>query len=95
MRAVIGRSCLLLLLLIASTVPVGCSTERQRQWVRPGGEYTTAEFRRDRDACTKSEGLDEQCMKEKGWVPITADREKEQPPAPTPSIRNTPRGGRY
>ncbi|HEY7868231.1 MAG TPA: hypothetical protein VIF59_03335 [Methylomirabilota bacterium] len=91
----IGRSGLLLLLLIASTVPVGCSNEWQRQWVRPGGEYTTAEFRRDRDACTKSSGLDEQCMKEKGWVPITADRAKDPPPAATPNVRQTPRGSRY
>ena len=87
----IGRSRLLLLLLIASTLPVACSTERQRQWVKPGGEYTTAEFRRDRDACTKPAGLDEQCMKEKGWVPLTADKEKDPPPPP----RQTPRGPRY
>ena len=91
MPDVIGRSRLLLLLFIVSTLPVACSTERQRQWVKPGAEYTTAEFVRDRDGCTKSNELDEKCMKEKGWVPITGDRTPDPPPPP----RQTPRGPRY
>ena len=81
----------LLLLVIASFLPVGCSSERDRQWSKPGGNYTTAEFNRDRDECTpKGKELDEQCMKNRGWVPLTSDREPPSSVKPTPS-----RGPRY
>jgi hypothetical protein len=87
MAAVIRRCCALLLL--AFLVPIGCSSERDRQWYKPGVNYTVAEFTRDRDECTKGRVLDEPCMKQKGWVPLTSDREpKTAPPA-------NPRGPRY
>jgi hypothetical protein len=88
MTAVIRRHCLLLL--VASLIPVGCSSERDRQWYKPGVNYTVAEFTRDRDECTKNRVLDEQCMKQKGWVPLTSDRE---PPKGPPAAN--PRGPRY
>jgi len=77
------------LLVVASVVLVGCSSERDRQWYKPGANYTVAEFTRDRDECTKGRELDEQCMKQKGWVPLTADRGSSK----TPSAN--PRGPRY
>ena len=81
----------LLLLVIALLLPIGCSSERERQWSKPGGNYTTAEFTRDSNECTpKGKDLDEQCMKQRGWVPLTADREGPSPMKPTPS-----RGPRY
>jgi hypothetical protein len=86
---VIGRSGLVLLV-VASVVLVGCSTERERQWYKPGVNYTIAEFTRDRDECTKNRELDEQCMKQKGWVPLTADRDGSKGPAAP-----NPRGPRY
>jgi hypothetical protein len=81
----------LVLLVVALLLPVGCSTERDRQWSKSGGNYTTAEFTRDRDECTpKGRGLDEQCLKQRGWVPLTTDREGPSSMKPTPS-----RGPRY
>ncbi|HKW91822.1 MAG TPA: hypothetical protein VJX92_07980 [Methylomirabilota bacterium] len=91
MSAVIPRGCLLFLL-VSSVVLVGCSSERDRQWYKPGVNYTVAEFARDRDDCTKDRVLDEQCMKERGWVPLTSDRG----PAPAPPKPSQgPRGPRY
>ena len=70
---------------------VGCSSERDRQWYKPATNYTTEEFKRDRDSCTskKDNVLDEACMKQKGWVPLTSDRPAT--PKPEPSVR----GPRY
>lgn len=52
-------------------------------WYKPGGNYTTAEFNRDRDGCMKDKKLDRECLKAKGWVPVSPDR-----PAPGgPSTR--------
>ena len=86
MAAVIRRT--VVFFILVSSIQVGCSSERDRQWYKPATNYTVAEFTRDRDACTKDRVLDEQCMKEKGWVPLTSDRE---PPKAPPN----PRGPRY
>jgi hypothetical protein len=80
-----------LLLMLTSSIVVGCSSERDRQWYKPAVNYTTEEFKRDRDACTsKKDVLDEACMKQKGWVPLTSDR-----PANTPKPEPSVRGPRY
>ena len=92
MPGMTGRYGLLLLLIAASLLPVGCSSERDRQWSKPGVNYTVSEFTRDRDECTPKKGeLDEQCMKQRGWVPLTSDRE---PPSVVKPAQ-TPRGPRY
>ncbi|HEY7040773.1 MAG TPA: hypothetical protein VID28_18050 [Methylomirabilota bacterium] len=64
---------------------VGCSTERDRQWYKPSAAYTVDEFKRDRDACTTSNTLDEQCLKERGWVPLTSDKPADNAPKPASS----------
>jgi len=87
MAAVIRRS-MVFFIFVASLTLIGCSTERDRQWYKPGANYTVAEFTRDRDECTKGRMLDDQCMKQKGWVPLTSDREPSKAPA-------NPRGPRY
>lgn len=67
----------------------GCASTEEPQWYKPGGNYTTAEFNRDRDACTKGKVFDAECMKAKGWVTVSPDR-----PAPTaPPLQQRP--GRY
>ena len=91
MSAVIPRGCLLFLIVLP-VVLVGCSSERDRQWYKPGVNYTVAEFNRDRDDCTKDRVLDEQCMKERGWVPLTSDR---GPAAAPPKQGQGPRGPKY
>ena len=77
----------LFFLLVALLVSVsGCGSTDERLWYKPGGNYTTTEFNRDRDACTRDKKLDEECLKAKGWVTVSPDR----PPPTVP-----PRGGRY
>lgn len=81
-----------ILLIVTAGLAAGCSSERDRQWYKPSVNYTTEEFKRDRDACTskKTDVLDEACMRQKGWVPLTSDR-----PANTPKPEPNVRGPRY
>lgn len=81
----------ILLTVVVSFILIGCSSEQDRQWSKPAGNYTVAEFTHDRDECTKGNVLDEQCMKEREWVPFSSDRS-------APSKAQVPplgRGGRY
>ena len=52
-----------------------CASEPEKQWYRPGGNYTTADFRRDEADCTKNKRLDEECLRERGWIAISADQD--------------------
>lgn len=58
----------------------GCATTEEPLWYKPGGNYTTAEFNRDRDLCTQGKKLDRECMRAKGWVSVGRDL-----PTPTPT----------
>lgn len=72
----------LLVLLVGGTF--GCASSDERLWYKPGGNYTTAEFNQDRDACTRGKKLDEECLKAKGWVTVSPDRPTQTaPPSPT------------
>ena len=67
-------------LLLAAAL-AGCATEKQ--WMKVGEPYTTAEFRRDYAECTRKNGLDEECMRARGWVdmkPSKGDRAADAPP---------------
>ena len=79
---------LLLLMALVPLLPACASSEKQ--WYKPGVEYTTAEFRRDRTACEKNDKLDEGCLRQKGWVPLSTDAEKAAPVNPNQNQR-----GRY
>lgn len=57
------------------------AVEVEKQWTKPGGNYTIAEFKQDQAACTKNKVLDEECLKQRGWVPLSGDRE---PPVKQP-----------
>ncbi len=83
-----GAVCLIVGLFLGG---FGCATTEEPLWYKPGKEYTTAEFNRDRDTCTKEKKLDHECMKARGWVPVSPDR-----PAPTPTTPSPgPRRGGY
>lgn len=76
-----------LVLVVLAAVLAGCAVDKQ--WMKVGESYTTAEFRRDYAECSKSKTgeLDEDCMRAKGWVemsPTKADRAANAPP-PTPT----------
>ncbi len=79
-----GLLCVLAVLLGGAA---GCASGDERLWYKPGGNYTTAEFNRDRDGCTKDKKLDPDCMKAKGWVPVSPDRPTPPPPLPSPRPR--------
>ena len=66
---------LIALLPLAVLILAGCSTEPDRQWYKPNVNYTTADFERDRAACTdkKAKVLDDECMKQRGWVALGGD----------------------
>ncbi len=51
----------------------GCASEPDRQWYKPSGSYTVAEFQRDYADCRKNRQLDEACLRQRGWVPLTGD----------------------
>ncbi len=50
-----------------------CTSDPEKQWYKPSGNYTISEFERDTKACTKSRALDEECLKQRGWVPLSGD----------------------
>jgi hypothetical protein len=68
-----------LALLLLFTFSTACTSELPKQYYKPGGNYTSDEFLRDRSACTKDGAVDEQCLLARGWVPLTADEDTRQP----------------
>lgn len=79
---------------LAALILAACgSAESDKQWYKPNVDYTTADFERDRAACTdKKKVLDEECMKQRGWVALGADiGPSVKPPDPTKS----PQKGKY
>jgi hypothetical protein len=74
----------------------GCqSLEPERQWYKPSGDYSAAEFERDSKACTKDRVLDAQCLEQRGWVSLSGDRApKVKETAPAGSGMNL-KSGRY
>ena len=67
----VGRWLFLACVVAAATG--GCSLEPDRQWYKPGASYTVADFERDHAACTRNRQLDEACLKQRGWVPLSGD----------------------
>jgi hypothetical protein len=68
-----------LLLTVVAAAISGCASS-QSQWYKPGADYTVADFRRDRAACEKNGTLDEECLKQRGWVPLSPDKDSSKPP---------------
>ena len=56
-------------LLLALPLLGGCVTD-EREWMKLNERYTVDEFRRDREACSKSGKLDDACMRSRGWVAV-------------------------
>ena len=68
----------LLLWGMLSLALTACSLAPERQWYKPGANYTVADFERDQAACTTNRQLDEECLKQKGWVPLSGEATKRQ-----------------
>jgi hypothetical protein len=65
----------LVLGIIAAAALAGCGGSGE-QWYKPGADYTVAEFRRDRAACEKDGTPDEDCLRQRGWIPLSPDLDK-------------------
>ena len=61
-----------------AVVVAGCASD-DREWMKIGEKYTTDEFRRDYAECSKGSNLDEECMKRRGWVAVTAPKQEDKP----------------
>jgi hypothetical protein len=72
------RRAMILIGLGLVTALTGCAAD-DRQWMKINEKYTTEEFRRDYAACSTSGGLDEECMKRRGWVAVTAPKQADKP----------------
>jgi hypothetical protein len=71
-----GMKRLIALLPIAALILTACSNATvEKQWYKPNVNYTAADFERDRAACTdkKTKLLDDDCMKERGWIALGGD----------------------
>ena len=91
MADVVGRIFLLAMTVVSLSA---CSSDSEKQWYKPARNYTVAEFQRDQAECTKNKVLDEDCMKERGWVAISADKDTGPPPMKG-GPGDTPKPGRY
>src|SRR5262249_32841552 len=89
-RAVKSLIALFFLLILALSA---CRRATDKQWYKPNSDYTTAEVERDRVACTPkgTNALDEPCMLDRGWLPLSGDI---GPAVKAPQMPR-PRGGKY
>ena len=67
---------LIALLPVAALFLTACgSGSPDKQWYKPNVNYTQADFQRESAACTdkKTKVLDEDCLKNLGWVALGGD----------------------
>ena len=63
-----------------------CSAVDEREWMKVNQKYTQEEFRKDYRECTRKDGVDEACMRQRGWVAVNPSKSEAPPPPPkTPS----------
>ena len=65
------------LLTCAVLLVAGCASD-DRQWMKLNERYTTEEFRRDHEACSKSGKLDDTCLRSRGWIAVNPSGKAEQ-----------------
>lgn len=75
-----------------AAVVAGCAAD-EREWMKVDQKYTTEEFRRDYRACSKGGKLDDECMRDRGWVAVTPPKAEEK--KPDPLAQPAGRGRRY
>lgn len=69
----------------------GCGASDDREWMKVNQRYTKEEFQRDYRECSrKKDAVDEPCMRQRGWLPVSPSK-TDATPAPTV----TPQRGRY
>jgi hypothetical protein len=68
----------------------GCGVAEEKQWMKVGEKYTTAEFRNDVRDCSKGGKVDEDCMRARGWVSVSPGRDPAKPQQPQAPTRGAP-----
>jgi len=82
-----------LLGLVIILIVSACGSATDKQWYKPNADYTAADFERDRLECTpKKQSLDETCLRDKGWLPLSGDV---GPAVKAPSLPPRSKGGKY
>ena len=77
--------------IVLAALIAACGTSSGREWMKINETYSTADFRRDHAACTKSGTLDDACMRSRGWVDVNPSKtEKAADPEPARSGVYTP-----
>ena len=87
-----------LALLALAAALAGCGGADDRQWMKINERYTTEEFQRDYKACSPKSTLDDDCMRNRGWVEVSRSKtERDTDPrpkeAPRPHFRPGAAGG--
>lgn len=77
--------------LVAAALLGGCGASDDRQWMKVNERYTAEEFKRDHAECSRAGKLDEDCMRNRGWVTVTSHRIEPRNPTPErPSYGSQP-----
>ncbi len=61
-----------------------CAPAQEREWMKIDRPYTTAEFRKDHEECSRGGKLDEACMKRRGWVSVNPGSRPDRTPPQQP-----------
>jgi hypothetical protein len=80
------RAWVTIVLVSAALATAACSSD-DREWMKVDQKYTRDEFRRDYRECTKKDGLDDACMRQRGWVSVNPSKSDAPPPPPQPARR--------
>ena len=72
------------------TVAACGSAADDREWMKVNERYTIQDFRRDHAECTRSGKLDDVCMRNRGWVDVSARKAPEQVPLPERKVYAPP-----
>ena len=77
-----------LAVLALAAAAAGCGSSDDRQWMKISQRYTTEEFQRDYKACSPKSALDEDCMRNHGWVEVSRSKtEKDTEPRHAEPVR--------
>jgi hypothetical protein len=85
---------ILLLLGLGALSLTGCSAHDEREWMKVDRRYSNEDLQRDYRDCSRRGDLDDACMRQRGWIPMSPT--KEEPPRSLDPLQRQPSGrGRY
>jgi hypothetical protein len=78
------------LVTVVAALGLGACAADQREWMKVDARYTKEEFQRDYRDCSRGGDLNDACMRQRGWLPVSPSK-SEATPAPPAIPRSTPR----